>query len=312
MKTVAVIDVGSNTIKTLVAQRGEHGRVEARFERTLEVRISQGISGHPPRLRPDRIAAGIEAVSELHRDWRKHGPIEECAIVATSAVRDAANGEEFLGGVEEAVGIRPVILTGDEEARFIAEGIRQDPAIGPELERFCLADLGGGSLEIIRFAHGQIDKAVSLQLGSVRLFEEFPPDPTGRYPGSMLDELAAHVRRDILCHDVIPYAPLVGTGGGMAVTRAMLAGKRGISFAEVASTVSLEDVKELTTELSAMTFAERLEVPGLPPGRADIFPVALTIYRTLMELAHAPAIQQSLYNLRFGIASHLLKHGYFR
>ncbi|KAF0096369.1 MAG: Ppx/GppA phosphatase [Puniceicoccaceae bacterium 5H] len=312
MKTVAVIDVGSNTIKTLVGVRGSHGRVESLFEHTLEVRISQGISGHPPRLQPDRIAAGIDAVVTLHRDWQKHGPIDDCAIVATSAVRDAQNGEDFLGGVEEAIGIRPIILTGDEEAHFIAEGIRQDPEIGTELQQFSLADLGGGSLEIIRFAEGAIDKAVSLQLGSVRLFEAFPPDPKGRYPQSMLDELQGHARREIEQHDIVPVAPLVGTGGGMAVTRALLAGKHHTTFKEISPTIAYEDVCELVQELSALTFAERLEVPGLPPGRADIFPVALAIYQTLMEMADAQAIQQSLYNLRFGIASHLLTHGYFR
>ena len=207
---VAVIDVGSNSIKALVARKADGAfGIERVFEETLEVRISQGIGGEPPMLRADRIEAGLEAVGKLWKDCQHHGPLADLQIVATSAVRSAANGHVFMEAVRALTGMSPVILTGAEEADGIANGVRTDPAIETRLDDFTVFDLGGGSLELIRFEHHGVTDRTSLPLGSVRLTEQFLSNPAGPIPAIEAEALSEHVRRHIIAADVPIKAPIV-------------------------------------------------------------------------------------------------------
>ena len=111
MPSVAVIDIGSNSIKILVAEKKPDGRLAALKARTIEARISAGISGDPPRLGAEGMARGVEAVRELAADAAAFAP-ERTLIVATRAVRDAANGAEFCAQVRAASGWEVRILSG--------------------------------------------------------------------------------------------------------------------------------------------------------------------------------------------------------
>jgi exopolyphosphatase/guanosine-5'-triphosphate,3'-diphosphate pyrophosphatase len=180
---VAVIDVGSNSIKALVAETdGQPFGLKPVYEECLEVRISHGISGDPPLLRPDRIEAGVEAVEKLWRDCQANGPLQDILVVATSAVRTAANGHLFMEAVAAVTGTDPITLTGPEEADGIACGVRTDHLIEERLDDFTVFDLGGGSLELIRFEHHGVTDRTSLPLGSVRLTEAFFSDPSQPIP----------------------------------------------------------------------------------------------------------------------------------
>lgn len=300
---VAVIDIGSNSIKALVAGPGSGpGTLQSLYEETLEVRISTGIGAVAPVLRPERIAAATTAVRELLQTCRAHGPLKSVRIVATSAVRSAANGEAFLDAVEAATGCRPDILTGDEEALGIALGVRTDPAIAKQLNDFVVFDLGGGSLELIRFVAGEVVRHVSLPLGSVRLTEQLVEDAGRPLSGETQSALSAHVQT-ILQSSGFPLAgPLVGCGGGLSSLRAFFAREDGNAMAASSPVLPAARIIAAGQLFSRMGTQQRIAT-GIPAGRADIFPAAMITFRVLMELAAADQILHSFHNLRYGLAA---------
>ncbi len=141
---VAVIDIGSNSIKVLVAARNETGVVTALKSKTIDARISAGISKAKPELSEEGMARGLAAIQELLTDAAPFSPVRT-VLVATSAVRDAGNGDHFRARVRAATGHDIRILTGDEEANLIGRGLTCDPALA-DLKDFYVFDLGGGSL----------------------------------------------------------------------------------------------------------------------------------------------------------------------
>lgn len=306
---VAVIDIGSNSIKSLVAERagGPFG-LRALHEKTLEVRISRGIGGSPPMLQADRIEAGVESVRELWNDCQQHGPLSGLRIVATSAVRSAANGHLLTSAVASITGETPQILTGAEEADAIALGVRTDPAVEDHLTDFTVFDLGGGSLEIIRFEHHGVSDRNSLPLGAVRLTEQFLSDPTRPIPAHQLAALTGHVRSSIVASGTPVRAPLVGCSGGLAALRTVAL----IRYPEQAANPAFlprKIVESLARDLASMDLAGRIAMPGLPARRADIFPAAMAVFMVLLDLAEADGILHSLHNLRFGLALTMLRTG---
>ena len=125
--SVAVIDIGSNSIKVLVAARSVAGGITALTTRTIDARISAGISKADPRLTEEGIARGLDAIGALLKDAAAFSPATTI-LVATSAVRDAKNGADFRLRVLAATGLTIRILTGDEEAHLIGRGLTCDPA----------------------------------------------------------------------------------------------------------------------------------------------------------------------------------------
>jgi len=126
---VAVIDVGSNSIKLLVASRGPGGRLVEEASRVLEVRIGGGLGSARPRLDGGAVGRAVAAIASLTAEARGLGA-DRVIAVATSAVRDASNSGEFLDRAKAATGLAIRILTGPEEAGLIGLGLSTDPALG--------------------------------------------------------------------------------------------------------------------------------------------------------------------------------------
>ncbi len=304
---VAVIDIGSNSIKLLVAARDAAGGITALHTRTIEARISQGISQAEPQLGEEAMARGLDAIQSLLADARLHTP-DQTLLVATSAVRDAKNGAEFRQRVEAATGHAIRILSGAEEAQLIGRGLTCDPAL-QHLRDFYVFDLGGGSLECLAFKDRKLDQAASLQLGAVRLMEQFVSDPA-KPMLRVRHRIMMHVQEELVRGPFRFSFPVgavaVGTGGTVATARAILGAAQGKSFAESDPLVRVTQLRLLFTRLARMTLEERRQVPGLPAGRADIMPTALV---TLVVLANISAIEgyrHSAYNLRYGLAADAL------
>jgi exopolyphosphatase/guanosine-5'-triphosphate,3'-diphosphate pyrophosphatase len=300
----AVIDIGSNTIKVLVAAGPG---LEVLAEAAEDTRISTGIGEERMRLKPEAIAAGVESVRRLWNLALEHGPNLR-DIIATSAVRDAENREEFPVPAEEATGLRPRTLSGDEEARLIGLGVAHDPNINSD-KPFYLMDLGGGSLELLEFHGGIVRQKVSLQLGAVRLKEKLLADPGGYMSPDEIDSVEEYVAEAVMASGFSFRNPgaLVATGGAMTHARFLAARNRGVSSGRSNAIVSFADMCELQAQLAGMPLAKRQEVSGLPRARADIMPVGLTVLTTIMELATAGSVVHSFYNLRYGLAAELLK-----
>ncbi|PXA04321.1 phosphatase [Coraliomargarita sinensis] len=305
---VAVIDVGSNSIKLLVAaSRGEAG-VEGLFTETIETRISTGISNDLPNISEHAIEEGCKTVVELVRIAREYEP-KEIAVVATSAVRDALNGQDFIDCVFDKTGIRIRVLTGTEEATYIGHGLACDPQLAGA-ENFIQMDIGGGSLELIRFKKARIEQAISLRLGAVRLSERFVTDreaPISRHVETAINAFV-HAELAQCDFDFNPKKdPLIATGGAFVVSRAILAAKQGQKIDEHYPVLKVEELKGLKEELCAMPLHERMAVPHLPASRADIIPTALITILALLHHAGRNSLTHSFCNLRYGMAAELLK-----
>jgi exopolyphosphatase/guanosine-5'-triphosphate,3'-diphosphate pyrophosphatase len=302
----AVIDVGSNSIKALVAGCAEDPDALLRIhEETLEVRISDGIGAATPALQPGRIEAAAQAVRQLLENCRTHGPLTAVRIVATSAVRSASNGTDFLDAVEAATGLRPVILSGDEEALAIARGARTDPVITRSLKDFTVFDLGGGSMELIRFEQDAVASHTSLPLGSVRLTEMLVQKAAEPLEAETAHAISTHVRAALAGSHFPLLAPLAGCGGGLNSLRVLFAREDGLDISASSPLLPANRIQATALRLCSMSLEQRIAA-GVPPGRADIFPAAMITFSTLMECAGADGILHSFRNLRYGIAAALL------
>jgi exopolyphosphatase/guanosine-5'-triphosphate,3'-diphosphate pyrophosphatase len=305
---VAVVDIGSNSIKLLVAEQAKDGRLAEVASDSLEVRISRGIGSKAPRLEDEAMDKGVAAVAQLVFEARRLGA-EPIAAAATSAVRDASNGAEFRRRVRSAAGLEVRVVSGTEEANLIGRGITTDPAL-EDLRDFRLFDLGGGSLECLSFRDRQIERAASLPLGCVRLTEKLLPDATLAFGDQARQAVCSHVREALLkspiAWPVPPGVAVVGTGGTLTTVRSILAAEGKVAFERTDPGISVPQLQAILERVGPMDLASRKTVRGLPAARADVFPAALATLLALAELGAFGAFRHSLRNLRWGLAAELL------
>lgn len=304
--SVAVLDLGSNSIKVLVATRGPQGGVVPLAWKSLDARISAGISAERPRLSEEGMARGVAAVQELLAFIRPHDPAR-IRLVATSAVRDAANGAEFRARLLAATGHEVRILTGDEEANGIGRGLTADPAL-TALQDFHVLDLGGGSLEWLTFRSRRIEQALSLQLGCVRLTEKFVPAPDAPFGPASRDAIRGHTVAALRSSGARLDAarPVVATGGTVSTVRAVLGARRGLTLDQTEPIVTVAELSDLLDQLAPLPLEERRRIPAMPPARADVFPAALATILAFAETGGFTRFHHSVYNLRYGLAAEML------
>ena len=304
---VAVIDIGSNSIKSLVAARAPDGQLVALKQRTLDARISAGLGKEKPVLSEEGMTRGLGAIRELIEEVGQRRPAK-IQLVATSAVRDAANGAAFRERVKKATKHDIRILSGDEEANLIGRGLTCDPAL-VELQNFYVFDLGGGSLECLAFKKRKIQHALSLQLGCVRLTEKFVKDPAAPVPPEVLAEISAHVTGSLKETELrfdLPDSVGIATGGTVTTVRAIIGARDQLRAEETSPAVATDQLRELLAALSALPLDQRKRVPGMPSARADVFPAALATIIAAAELGGFAGFIHSFYNLRWGLAAEML------
>ncbi len=301
-QTVAVIDIGSNSIKLLVVRRGMSGNLETVKARTLDARISAGISAKDPKLSDEGMTRGMGAIRELLDEASNFSPTKTI-LVATSAVRDAKNGAQFREKILKATGKTIRILTGDEEATLIGKGLVCDPALS-QLTDFYVFDLGGGSLECLAFKGRKIKQSMSLPLGCVRLTEQFVKDPQAPFDAALAVDL--HVK-EVMEKSGFKFnlgaVPAIGTGGTLTSVRAIRAADTDTTVERTRAAIPMAELTDLLAKITPLTVDLRQKIPGLPKARADVFPVALQTVITLAQLGGFPKYDHSLYNLRWGLAA---------
>ena len=306
---VAIVDVGSNSIKSLVATWPAGGGLHILAQKTIDARISAGISARKPHLSDEGMTRGLAAIRELMDRVAEFSP-RKIVLVATSAVRDAENGAEFRERVRAATGHDLRILSGEEEASLIGRGLACDPALA-DLENFYTFDLGGGSLECLAYRAHQLEQSGSVQLGCVRLTEKFIPDVTQPVRTETLDAIMRYTKTTLaqaaFAFTLPAGSPAVGSGGTFVAARSIIAARVGCSLEQTRPRIELSVLRVLLGELSAVSLEQRRKIPGLPPQRADVFPAALATLVALAEAGGFSAFQHSFFNLRFGLAAEALE-----
>ena len=280
----AVIDIGTNTVKLLVAEVRD-GQVFPIVSKDQTTRLGESVAA-TRQLSAAAIARTVTAIDGYVADAHEHA-VSSVSAFTTSAARDARNQQEFLAAVRHQCGIDVVVLSGQQEAELIFSGVASDPLWSTR--RLVVLDIGGGSAEIIRGQGRKLNKWASLPLGAVRLTEQFRD--------RSFAELATHLRttlRTALADFADPDCQFIATGGATTTL-----GRVATGTADHAS-LTFAEVSGMVTQLNALSLAERQKVPGLPAERADIIVAGGAVLLFAMEAIGAPALTVSIRTLRYG------------
>ena len=274
----AVIGIGSNSVRSLVAQN-QDGVFERLYRGREGTRLFAGLDDRG-MLKEESIRKTADAVGRMVEAIRANG-VNEFSIFATSAARDAANGQDFLRAVEAAAGTVPEILTGEQEACLSFLGASR--AVKDEC--YCgVIDIGGGSTEIVTGQGENVECAFSCQMGAVRLFREIPirrkedMEAVRKYAAEILEKKLAE-QGEIRLPET-----WIGTGGTFTTMAAMVKEIPWTARTRMHGTrVTREEIRDIGEKLAGMPLEERIRLPGLQPGRADIVVHGICILLTVME-----------------------------
>lgn len=304
MPRAAAIDIGTNTVLLTIAERRGAALV-ALCERARITRLGAGVDC-TRALSREACARTLACLAEWAALIREHGA-DSLDVVGTSALRDASSAREFLDEAERLLGVRPRVVSGDEEAALTFDGSVSGLALSGEVLVF---DVGGGSTEIVHgtLAHPRrILRAVSLDLGSVRLFERHVTrDPPG---SEALERVREAVRGALLSLEKPAQgATLVGVAGTVT-TLACIAAGIGVEQAHTVHGTRLSQglVEELALELARLPLAGRLGLAGLDPGRADVIPVGAALVSELFTWSGASSLVVSDRGVRWGLLERRLQ-----
>lgn len=299
--SVGAIDIGTNSVRLLVTDAA--GNELERLMRMTRLGQDVDVSG---RLAPEAIARTVAVLAEYAERLRKHGA-SRVRAVATSAARDAHNGEEFFAEAERALGVRPQLLSGDAEARLSFAGSTHGlpESQGP----FLIIDLGGGSTEFV-LGSKQPDAAISLQMGCVRMTERHlrsdPPTP------AELAACAADVRAQLAqvraVLDPSRARSVLGLAGTVTALSAMQLGlERYDATRTHHSRISAAQVTSLTARLAAATVAERRTLL-VEPQRAEVIVGGAVVLSTILSELGIAELLVSEHDILDGLAASVRAH----
>ena len=296
---VAVVDMGTNSTRLLVAD--VEGETLSELERRSTVtRLGRGVDTSK-KLAMDAIEDVCSTVGEYLKLIAEH-EAEVTVAIATSAVRDAENRGAFIGELRERFDLNARVLSGDDEARLTYLGAIYGRPAG---ENILVVDIGGGSTELVIGSGSEVSFHASLQAGTVRHTERHVShDPVQQ---AELENLANDVR--LLIDRVLEGSDFVQAKAGIGVAgtpTSLAAIDQQLDpydpEAVHGSTLSLEAIQRMCSELSTKTLEERLEVTGLHPGRAPTIVAGVVILIQVMRAFGLSEIEVSEHDILYGAA----------
>ena len=289
---VAAIDLGTNSTRLLVADI-EDGRPDEVVRRLTITRLGEGVDGRR-RLLPLPITRVRNCLVDYRRELEGLGA-ERTLAVATSAVRDAENGEAFLGEIEWSFGFATRLLDGAEEAAMMLRGVT---AGRPALEDTLVVDIGGGSTELVLATDGDIVASSSVDVGCVRVTERFlRSDPPSRPELAAAAGYARSLLPPFRARDAIGVAGTVTTLATLDLGLAEYDPERTHGHR-----IPRDSVERELERLAQMTLEERVRVPGMEPGRAPVIVAGLVVLREVMDSYGITEIEVSERDILHGAA----------
>ena len=307
-KRLAAIDIGTNSIRSIVVEVESAGKFRVLDDEKATVRLGEGL--HDSGLLS--AAAAERAIAALLRQKKiidGYG-VKGIEAVATSAVRKAANGAAFLAAVKAQTGITVDSISGEEEAELVALSAFNN--FDMEGTRNLLVDIGGGSLELITTVGRHVEEIFSLELGAVYLTETFLKGNSSAAVAH--NKLRRHIRKmlkETFPEGIPAVNALIGSGGTITAIAAMvLAGRNEVFGSAHGYEVLRSDVVHLQAMLQRKNLAELRSVPGLSPDRADIIVAGVTVIDELLEFCQGNLLKVNERGIREGlILRGLRKHG---
>jgi exopolyphosphatase/guanosine-5'-triphosphate,3'-diphosphate pyrophosphatase len=301
----AVIDVGTNSIKLLVADVSGND-VRPVHEESRQTRLGKGFY-ETHRLQPETIAHTAEAVWEFAGIAREKNA-DSIRVIATSAARDAVNPMDLTGSIFRASGLKTEIISGAREAEWVFQGVTTDSELARQ--PLLLLDVGGGSTEFI-VGSGEKHFAHSFPLGTVRLMEQFPlGDPPARREFNACRDWLKHFLHAEIRPQLAPALKnesgelwLVGTGGTTSILARIENKLDRYDREKIERTIlNFDRIVAHRKKLWRLPLAERKEITGLPKLRADVILTGVLIYETVMAEFGFKQLRVSTRGLRFAAA----------
>jgi exopolyphosphatase/guanosine-5'-triphosphate,3'-diphosphate pyrophosphatase len=295
---VAAIDCGTNTIKLMIATLSAEG-ADVHVRTSRMVRLGQGVDS-TGRLADEAMERTFAAIDEYAALIGEH-PVDQVRFCATSATRDAANGDVFAAGVRARLGIDPEVVAGHEEAHLSFDGAVRNLRSVPETPVLVL-DIGGGSTELI-LGDAAPTSEHSMDIGSVRMHERHlhSDPPTEAEIAAAVADIDAHL--DSCPVDAAQARTVVGVAGTIITVAAGVLGLTSYDRDAIDQAVlDRDDVHDFAARLLAMTVEERLALPFMHPGRADVIGAGALILDRVLHCTSTSSLVVSEADILDGIA----------
>ncbi len=296
---LAAIDIGSNSLRCIIVEVDPQGNIRILGDEKAPVRLgaAMNLTG---RISDQAGQLAIEALQRMQKVCANMR-VETVAVVATSAVRKATNQAEFLRQVKKETGLQIQVISGEQEAELALLSVQHNFDL--ENQRYALADIGGGSVEIVIATGCQTEMVLSMDLGAVTLTEEFlRKDPVGR---DECQQLRQHIRKnfkDFGLSNSRPISNLIGSGGTITNIGGMvMAMRKDQDGSAHRLQVQHSETIQLLTKLSRTSIQERLIFSGLNPQRADIILAGVILTDELMRHFHTSLLQINAKGIREGL-----------
>jgi exopolyphosphatase/guanosine-5'-triphosphate,3'-diphosphate pyrophosphatase len=297
---IAAIDVGSNSVRLLVAEYDPASGLSIVDELKDQPRLAAGLA-RTGCLSDAAMDRAIQTLGRMREVCQRRG-VRRIVAVATAAVREAENGPWFVRRVRQELDIPLRIIDVETEAALSYRSVAHHfPLAG---ERTIVADIGGGSLELIGAVDGLVELTLSLPLGAVRLTELYLPGR--RSIQREISALRKYIRKQLkrgLSSREWAAAAVIGSGGTFTTLGRVSRARRGMSAGESVHgvTVDTAEVERLLDWLASRTPEERRQVPGLNPERADIILAGLAVTAELLDWVRTRSLTVSAFGLREGL-----------
>ena len=298
-RRIAAIDIGSNSIRAIVADVSPTGQIRTVDEMKAAPRLSTGVdeTGH---LSVDSALAAIEALQRMVTLARQLGA-ERIECVATSAVRDAADGAAFVRQVKKLAGLTVRVISGEDEARLSFRSAQAHFDVGHG--RMVTCDIGGGSVELALSADGLVERLLSMPFGAIRATENHLRKGIRLSTVAKLRKALREEIRERFAVKEWRGAGMIGSGGTFTNVAGMLMAQQGVATARTVhgKVVSRGELEHLLDQLIELSPAERLTVPGLNPARADIIVAGMAVAAEVMAFLDIREFNTSAYGIREGL-----------
>lgn len=297
-RRIAAIDVGSNSIRQIIADVRPDGTIDVVDEMKAHPRLGKGLDS-TKALSTESMDLAVETLTRMAMLAKQFGA-DRVEAVATSAVRDAENSELFLARVKQATGLKLRVLKGEDEARLCFRSALAHFDLGAG--RSVVMDIGGGSLELALAAEGVVDRLTSLPLGALRLTERYLTPQTPKQLRRLRKTVRKAIKPIISGRDW-RGARVIGSGGTFTNLAGIYLTRQGIfSAMSVHGTVIPRvDVEHILDWLAEMDEEERRSTPGLNADRADIIVAGIAVIAEVLSRTDAREVIVSRYGIREGL-----------
>jgi exopolyphosphatase/guanosine-5'-triphosphate,3'-diphosphate pyrophosphatase len=307
MKRAAALDLGTNTIRLLVAERSEYGFSQL-YSGQVITRLGEGLHT-TGRLGHAAMKRTVDGMASMLGEALVFAPFK-LVIAATSAAREAANTAQFAQMVKNATGTALTVIPWEEEARLSLLGVSS--VLRDRSARFILFDVGGGSTEYILSEGCKVSASSGTDLGVVRLTEAYiTKHPVSDYEYEKMSlEVDAKVDRALTELGVNGPETVVGTAGTVTSIAAIALGLTEYDPGRINNcALTAEKIESLRVLISAMTIEERSMIPFLKNGREDLIIPGFAIVQSTIRRARADGVIVSDYGLREGLMAEILLAG---